>query len=156
MIRLTPVGAGCPTDQEGIAPNGPGPTPALNGERRCGTRPTRSARGPGGPRDAVFGSVPAMRRRTAAIAGLFALGLVLGGCWDDKTDDYNAEVEDNFVRRCTEEGTGENAEDICQCAYDKFREEIPFERFAEFDEKLREDPDTTLPDDIVNRYTDCY
>ena len=96
-----------------------------------------------------------MRRRIAFFGCLLALAVVLAGCGDDKPDDYDAEVEDNFVRDCVEQNSGENAEAVCQCAYDKFREEIPFDRFSEVDEELQDDPETTLPDDFVNLYTDC-
>ena len=92
--------------------------------------------------------------RRAVIIGLTALALLLAGCSDSAPSEYNAEVEENFIQTCTDQG-GEDLEAVCQCAYEKFEEEIPFDRFQRVDERLADDPDATLPDDFLNLYTDC-
>jgi hypothetical protein len=92
--------------------------------------------------------------RRVVVIGIAALAFVLAGCSDSEPSDYNAEVEENFIQTCTDEG-GEDLEAVCQCAYSKFEEEIPFDRFQRVDERLADDPDATLPDDFLNLYTDC-
>ncbi len=65
---------------------------------------------------------------------------------------YDAEVEANFIETCTDQA---GARDVCQCAYDGFEREIPFDRFQEVDDRLRDDPGADLPDDFVQIYTEC-
>jgi hypothetical protein len=92
--------------------------------------------------------------RRAVVIGSIAFAIVLAGCGDNAPTDYNAEVEKNFIETCTDQG-GDDLQDVCQCAYDSFREEIPFDRFQRVDERLADDPDAELPDDFLNLYTDC-
>lgn len=92
-----------------------------------------------------------MRRVAVAI---FAVGLVMAGCGNDSPSEYNAEVEENFIETCTDQG-GDDLRDVCQCAYDAFEEQIPFDRFQRVDERLADDPDANLPDEFVDLYADC-
>lgn len=92
--------------------------------------------------------------RRAVVLGVVALALVLSGCGDDAPSDYNAEVEENFLQTCTDQG-GDDLQDVCQCAYDSFEREIPFDRFQRVDERLADDPDAQLPDEFLDLYTDC-
>jgi hypothetical protein len=96
-----------------------------------------------------------MRRRIAFFACLLAFASVLAGCGDDEPDDYNADVEDEYLRLCEGQSADPEAGAVCQCAYDKFVEEIPFDQFQTFFESLQDDPNTTLPDEIVNLHSDC-
>ena len=90
-----------------------------------------------------------MRRVLVAV---FALGLVMAACGNDTPTEYNADSEKNFVESCTDQ-TGE--EDVCQCAYDGFVRDIPFDRFQRIDQRLQDDPEGNLPDDFIEIYTDC-
>ena len=92
--------------------------------------------------------------RRAVVLGVVALALVLSGCGDDAPSDYNAEVEENFLETCTDQG-GDDLADVCQCAYDSFEAEIPFDRFQRVDERLADDPEAQLPDEFLDLYTDC-
>jgi len=92
--------------------------------------------------------------RRAAVLGVVSLALVISGCGKDEPSDYNAEVEKNFIETCTDEG-GDDLQDVCQCAYDSFEREIPFDRFQRVDERLADDPDAQLPDEFLDLYTDC-
>ncbi|MCB9373022.1 MAG: hypothetical protein H6518_09600 [Microthrixaceae bacterium] len=92
--------------------------------------------------------------RRAVVLGVVAAALVLSGCGDDAPSDYNADVEESFLQTCTDQG-GDDLQDVCQCAYDSFEEQIPFDRFQRVDERLSEDPDAELPDDFLDLYTDC-
>jgi hypothetical protein len=92
--------------------------------------------------------------RRAVVLGVVALALVLSGCGDDEPSDYDAEVEESFLQTCTDQG-GDDLQDVCQCAYDSFEREIPFDRFQRVDERLADDPDAQLPDEFLDLYTDC-
>lgn len=92
--------------------------------------------------------------RRAVVLGVLAVALVISGCGDDTPTEYNAEVEENFIQTCTDQG-GEDLQDVCQCAYEAFEENIPFERFQRVDERLADDPNAELPDDFLDLYTDC-
>ncbi len=71
-----------------------------------------------------------------------------------KPTDYNAEVERNFVDTCVAQG-GDGLRPVCRCAYRRFEREIPYDRFARIDQRLADDPNASLPDDLVAIYTDC-
>ncbi len=92
--------------------------------------------------------------RRAVVLGVVAVALVLAGCGSDEPTDYNAEVEENFIQTCTDQG-GDDLQDVCQCAYDSFEQNIPFDRFQRVDERLSDDPNAELPDDFLDLYTDC-
>lgn len=86
-------------------------------------------------------------------AGLFAaLALLAAGCGGED-EGYSAEVESNFMEQCVpsalESGKGAlseaKAREYCQCGYDEIEATVPYEEFAEYDEKAREDPSTPLP-----------
>ena len=91
--------------------------------------------------------------RRYVLIGLVATGLVLAGCGESEPTGYNAEVEQTFVSTCTDRG--DDLADVCQCAYDSFEREIPFDRFQRIDERLADNPDASLPDDFLDLYTDC-
>lgn len=86
------------------------------------------------------------------MAVIVALTL-LGACTPGRStpEEYNADLEEDFVESCTENG---GSEEECGCTYGRFEEEIPIERFQEVTDDLEEDP-STLPDDFVAAYTDC-
>jgi hypothetical protein len=44
--------------------------------------------------------------------------------------------------------------EACGCFYDRLAEDVPYERFEEVDEQLRDDP-TAIPDDIADLAVRC-
>lgn len=81
--------------------------------------------------------------------------LVLAACGGKSTPtDYNADVERTFVDTCTEQ-SGNNLRTVCQCAYNSFKRDIPFDRFQRVDQRLADNPQSTLPDEFLDIYTDC-
>ena len=92
--------------------------------------------------------------RRAVVLGVLAVALVISGCGDDTPTEYNAEVEENFIQTCTDQG-GEDLQDVCQCAYEAFEENIPFERFQRVDHRRAGDPNAELPHDFLDLYPDC-
>jgi hypothetical protein len=90
------------------------------------------------------------------IVALAASALVLAGCGDDDAgvDDaerYSPELRDQFVEACTVPG---DSEAVCGCFYDALEANVPFERFQQVDEEIREGPGE-LPDDIVDLAVAC-
>jgi hypothetical protein len=83
-------------------------------------------------------------------AALLIAAVSLGGCGDGGPDDYDDEVEREFVDTCT----AASEEKVCRCLYDRLEEEVPFERFEEVDRQLAEDP-TDLPADISRLAVVC-
>lgn len=90
--------------------------------------------------------------RRAVVVAVIGLGLVVAGCGKNAPSDYNDETEQTFIETCTDQA-GE--QDVCQCAYDSFKREIPFDRFQRVDERLNENPESNLPDDFIDIYTNC-
>lgn len=79
--------------------------------------------------------------------------LVVASCGGDDggEEGYSPELRREFVADCTASGT---AEELCSCYYDRLEAEVPFERFQELDEALREAP-VELPQDIQDMAVDC-
>lgn len=87
--------------------------------------------------------------------GAVTLCLVLAACGGkSKPTDYNAEVERTFINTCTDQ-SGNDLRSVCQCAYNSFKRDIPFDRFQRVDQRLADNPESALPDDFLNLYTDC-
>jgi hypothetical protein len=83
-----------------------------------------------------------------------------GGDDDDgdlgSADGYNAELEASFMSQCAPAAAGAPDPDgMCQCAYDKIVETIPFEEFQAYDEALREDPNAPAPEGLQESITEC-
>ena len=81
-----------------------------------------------------------------------ALTLAVVGCGGGE-EGYSEDVKERFTAECVpaalESGAGAlsdaQARQYCNCTYDYLEANIPYEEFAEFDEKSREDPETPLP-----------
>jgi hypothetical protein len=98
------------------------------------------------------------------LGALVLAGLVVGGILFLRDDDpappteYDARIEDDFMATCTTDAESlgfSRAGDYCRCAYDRIREDIPFDRFLEIDAALAEDP-SAVPDDVDRPRTSCY
>jgi hypothetical protein len=81
---------------------------------------------------------------------LLIAAAVLVGCGDEAPDDYDADVEREFLEECT---TASPAQ-LCQCLYDRIEAEIPFARFEQVDRELAADPGDP-PDDIARLAVIC-
>jgi hypothetical protein len=105
--------------------------------------------------------------RFRALSALFvAAALALTGCStvpSNTPEDYTATsegnpqpvTEQNFMDACVSaEGDDAGAEDRCGCIYDRIVEEVPFEDFQEFDDRLAADP-TDVPDVYTELAADC-
>ncbi len=98
--------------------------------------------------------------RSAAVAGVFTMALVLAGCssssdpdtWEQA--DETGKVEENFIRACTEADDGATADvdalaSYCQCSYDGLRKEYTddFEGFVAINSDLGSEP-TAVPPNV--------
>ena len=103
-----------------------------------------------------------MRRTLIALVG--ASLLFAGACSGDDDDsagavsgdDYSPELEASFLETCVPAAAGApDPEGMCQCAYDKIVDTVPFADFKAYDEALREDPSATPPAGLVDATTEC-
>lgn len=104
--------------------------------------------------------------RSAGVAGVIALALVVGGCssssdpdtWDQA--DETGKIEENFIRACTEGDDGNSdADDLaayCGCSYDGLRQEYAddFEGFLSVNSDLGSDP-TAIPSNVREIFDGC-
>ncbi len=93
------------------------------------------------------------RARGPAVAVIVALAL-LGGCTQGRStpDEYNADLEEDFVESCIENGGGDPQ--VCGCAYEAFEQEVPIEEFQGLTEDLEDEP-APLPEEFVAVYDYC-
>ena len=83
-------------------------------------------------------------RVLATLLALVALSLLAAGCGDSgEPEEYNATVEDNYVKGCEiaiDDSTRLTAtkNDVCKCAYEEIKSNISFEDFKRVDDDLRE------------------
>ncbi len=86
-----------------------------------------------------------LRKILAGLAVLVLGGMLLAGCGGSgEPEEYNATVEENYVRGCEisiDESNPQigDAIAVCQCAYEKIKRGVEFEDFKELDDELRED-----------------
>jgi hypothetical protein len=121
---------------------------------------------------------PSRSRRRFALAALLVAAFVTTACNppSNEPDEYNETSRSNFMQGCTgiaTEGTavdaptssiGEGApESVCECQYDWFVENVPFDseaaeqagegpdavNFVELNQQLGDDPNS-MPEDIQN------
>jgi hypothetical protein len=83
--------------------------------------------------------------------------VLLAACGDDDgggiedAERYGADLREQFVADCTAQG---ETEPVCGCFYDALEAQVPFERFQELDEQIR-DGAGDLPGDIVDLAVAC-
>ena len=84
-------------------------------------------------------------------AAAAALVVAVAACGDASSDDgYGPEGRADFVEACS---AGASA-DACGCFYDRLADEVPFARFEQVDQQIRDDP-TAIPDDVADLAIDC-
>jgi hypothetical protein len=82
---------------------------------------------------------------------------LLAACGDDDGDGiedaerYGTEVREQFVADCTAQ---DETEPVCGCFYDALAANVPFERFQELDDQIREGAED-VPADIVDLAVAC-
>ncbi|MEZ5245330.1 MAG: hypothetical protein R2707_09565 [Acidimicrobiales bacterium] len=109
---------------------------------------------------------PRKNLRSAAVAGLIALALVVTGCSSSSdpdtwaSADETGKIEENFLRACTEAGEG-NTDSIglaayCECSYAGLREEYDddFEGFLAVNRDLGNEP-TAIPANVRAIFDGC-
>jgi hypothetical protein len=85
---------------------------------------------------------------------LGALVALLAGCGGGGGGEYDGDFETGFLDACNA-AVGEGKEEVCQCTYDRLRDTVPFERAERLDRRLREDPESVLPDDVADLIAGC-
>jgi hypothetical protein len=74
------------------------------------------------------------------LAGALALlSLLLAGCSDGETADYDSAFHDEFVDRCVDANGRPGAEQVCGCWYDQVSRAVPFEDLPDLDDLLGDD-----------------
>ncbi len=96
-----------------------------------------------------------------AAAVVLAAGVVGGILYlreEDPPTDYDARIEDDFMATCTADAEAAGfaqSGDYCRCAFDRVREQIPYDRFLEIDAALAVDP-AAVPGPLDRIRTACY
>ena len=90
-----------------------------------------------------------------ALAALTAAAITLAAaaCGSSEDEGYSPQVEESFTTECVKSATAggdgefteQEAQSYCKCTYDEIEATVPFDQFAEYDEKAREDENTPLP-----------
>jgi len=92
-----------------------------------------------------------IRRLSPVLLGTLVL---LAACGGGGGSEYGGDFETGFVGSC-EAAVGDGQEAVCQCAYDRLEQTVPFERAERLDRRLRDDPESPLPDDVAALIAGC-
>jgi hypothetical protein len=96
-------------------------------------------------------------RSRSRLAGLVVGGTaalaVLAGCGGESEEGYGGEFRDGFLDTC-EVATGGNTA-VCECTYQRLEQSVPFDRAERLDRRLRDDPESALPDDVAELIAGC-
>jgi hypothetical protein len=76
-------------------------------------------------------------------------------CGSDAASDYSDETRANLLTACTDAEDEAIVGDVCTCAYRAMRTRLPYERFAEIDRRLRDDPAAPLPEEVLDAVARC-
>lgn len=88
---------------------------------------------------------------TAAVASLLA-----SGCAEDEPHEFTDDTRSGFLAACTDPlDDSLLTSSICQCVFDQTQTQLSFERFEQIDELLVLDPETELPDELVDIIATC-
>ncbi len=109
------------------------------------------------------GSDAGRRSRVAVgvVAALVIVVLVVVAVAASRPAGYTDATRERFLRACTADG-GPAVEDACRCTYDKLASTVPYDRFADVDQQLRQQkpavPDgqpLSLPSDVEAVVASC-
>jgi hypothetical protein len=100
-----------------------------------------------------------------SLLAVVAMVALLGACTQGRTvpDKYGDTTRQNFIDGCVETTTGdgegrtftdEEADAVCECAYEGIVEEIPFSEFEEVNSAQEDDP-TELPQEWLDIMEGC-
>jgi hypothetical protein len=96
--------------------------------------------------------MPTQARST--LVGLVLAGAaMLAGCGGGGGGEYGGDFEAGFLRTC--EAATDDDTAVCQCTYDKLEQSVPFDRAEQLDQRLQDDPDSPLPDDVAELIATC-
>jgi len=138
----------------GATPSGGQPVPL--GGIPSGGHPLPATSPPGSGNRGVWIAVAAIAAVAIVLAAIIATSGGDGGGGDGgEAEGYTPEVEEEFVSSC-QAAAGDTglSESQCQCAFDEIEANVPFERFVEIDEQLREDP-TDIPEELTDVMGTC-
>lgn len=94
-----------------------------------------------------------MKARFLWRVGVGVLTVVAVACGDDDEDEsYGEQLRRDFVSDCTDSGTDRP---VCTCLYDALEAEVPFDRFQELDQALRDGTTTEVPESIQEMVISC-
>ncbi len=85
---------------------------------------------------------------------LVALCGLLVGCSDSGDPPDAAVLEETFQEFCSESAS-DPVDDVCDCAWDAMVAELGTARIVEVNKTLIEDPEASLPDDVLALVADC-
>ena len=71
--------------------------------------------------------------RRAVVLGVVAVADPGPAAWDSTSPRTKRGSRRTSSETCTDQG-GDDLQDVCQCAYDSFEQNIPFDRFQRVDE----------------------
>jgi hypothetical protein len=69
-------------------------------------------------------------------------------------EDYGPALRRSFVSTCVNQSDGSVTSEQCGCTYDKFEATVPFERFKEIDQELKDDP-ANPPQELIDIVQEC-
>ncbi len=80
----------------------------------------------------------------------------LAACAADRPDDYAQQNRTAFLASCAAplEDTLLQIE-LCQCVFEESQNEIAFDRFVEIESAFKLDPDSPLPEELVDIIAGC-
>lgn len=91
----------------------------------------------------------------ALLAPVALVAALVSGCGEGPPAAYTDETRSNVLAPCHAETDPAMVGDVCACTYRSIRTGVPFDRFRQIDQQLREDPTAPLPDDLVELLADC-
>ncbi len=90
------------------------------------------------------------------VALILVVGVGLAGCSSDEVEDFTPDIREGFLEACTRPlDDSRLTSAICQCAFDETQAQLSFDEFAEVEEALQADPESTLPPEIAEIVAGC-
>lgn len=75
---------------------------------------------------------------------------------EDPPATFSAELRSDFLAACTDTlGDPEIVADVCKCVFDKSQRELSISVFASYENALKNDPTSDLPDALQDMIATC-